>query len=343
MTTPGGGSDGSAAPDTLRTPRRSGRPRSRTSRDNYRDFEELAYAGMPRDYEVTLVGPERGAWTRNAVILDRATVHLGTESGANVGHGWIPDHMALFHVAISGLPPICGGARPGRTWITVTGPGSDLFEAVRGPGRWATFAVALDVLDEACDRLAPGVRLSEPGRSRSFRAPADAVSGLRTLFVAVERRILETPADFDDAAFRAELRLELLDRFVSAVAAGAPVRPSAGWAAPQHAQILLACMRHLGATKDHSVSIEDLRSAVRCSRRTLTRVFREAFDISPARYLRLRRLNQARAWLRRADPAPSVTEAATRFGFFELGRFAGDYRRLFGELPSETLRARPGG
>ena len=39
--------------------------------------------------------------------------------------------------------------------------------------------------------------------------------------------------------------------------------------------------------------------------------FREALAVSPARYLRLRRMSQVRAWLRRGSPRPpSVTEAA---------------------------------
>jgi AraC-like DNA-binding protein len=33
----------------------------------------------------------------------------------------------------------------------------------------------------------------------------------------------------------------------------------------------------------------------------------------------------------------TVTEIATGLGFVELGRFSVEYRRMFGESPSETL------
>jgi AraC family ethanolamine operon transcriptional activator len=38
----------------------------------------------------------------------------------------------------------------------------------------------------------------------------------------------------------------------------------------------------------------------------------------------------------------TVTRIATEYGFYELGRFAGIYNALFGERPSETLRASAG-
>jgi len=45
--------------------------------------------------------------------------------------------------------------------------------------------------------------------------------------------------------------------------------------------------------------------------------------------------------LRRADSSlASVSDVAERYGFWHLSQFAADYRWLFGELPSETLRKR---
>ena len=60
--------------------------------------------------------------------------------------------------------------------------------------------------------------------------------------------------------------------------------------------------------------------------------------MSPKQYLWLRRMHLARRELCRADPEKtSVTEIATAYGFWELGRFSVTYRALFGESPSTAL------
>ena len=64
--------------------------------------------------------------------------------------------------------------------------------------------------------------------------------------------------------------------------------------------------------------------------------------MSPTEYGLLRRLKEVRRVLRDADPdMVNVREVAHRFGFTELGRFAGRYRATFGETPSTTLQRIP--
>lgn len=56
-------------------------------------------------------------------------------------------------------------------------------------------------------------------------------------------------------------------------------------------------------------------------------------------FLRARRMEAVYQELLGAAPdATSVTEVAVRYELTHLGRFAGEYKRTFRELPSETLR-----
>jgi transcriptional regulator GlxA family with amidase domain len=61
--------------------------------------------------------------------------------------------------------------------------------------------------------------------------------------------------------------------------------------------------------------------------------------MSPKRFVLRERLYEVRRALRDADATSgTVTTIATDHGFFELGRFAGTYKAVFGETPSATLR-----
>jgi AraC-like DNA-binding protein len=61
--------------------------------------------------------------------------------------------------------------------------------------------------------------------------------------------------------------------------------------------------------------------------------------ITPKKYLLQRQMRLARCALQQSDhKTTSVTRIATEYGFSELGRFAVNYRKMFGESPSATLR-----
>jgi AraC family ethanolamine operon transcriptional activator len=99
----------------------------------------------------------------------------------------------------------------------------------------------------------------------------------------------------------------------------------------------------LDGQSPEKVQLVDVCRAVHASRRTLQRAFNETLGMGPTRYFTLRRLTAVRSELHRSDPATvTVTEIAGKYGFWELGRFARDYQRVFRERPSETLRRSSG-
>ena len=90
-----------------------------------------------------------------------------------------------------------------------------------------------------------------------------------------------------------------------------------------------------------ALDIPTLCRALAVSERTLRKAFQKVRGLPPCRRLRNLRLSGARQVLLSADGrCVTVTEIATSFGFVELGRFSVEYRKMFGESPSETLGRR---
>ncbi|MEK6481033.1 helix-turn-helix domain-containing protein [Catalinimonas sp. 4WD22] len=105
-----------------------------------------------------------------------------------------------------------------------------------------------------------------------------------------------------------------------------------------HAQIVRQAEDWMEGRIAQSIHIADLCNALDISRRTLQRAFKNTLGMGPAHYLKLKRMSAVRAELKNLDPAiTTVTDVAMSYGFWELGRFAVEYRRIFNEKPSETL------
>jgi AraC family ethanolamine operon transcriptional activator len=90
---------------------------------------------------------------------------------------------------------------------------------------------------------------------------------------------------------------------------------------------------------DQPLTLQDLCAAAGTKCRTLQTAFLQVCGISPMTYLKIQRLHGARAQLQAADPkTATVMAVANRWGFWHMGYFSRDYKRMFGELPSQALR-----
>jgi AraC family ethanolamine operon transcriptional activator len=104
-------------------------------------------------------------------------------------------------------------------------------------------------------------------------------------------------------------------------------------------RVIARALELIRAHEGQPIFTSDLCRAASVSERTLRRTFNEYFGVGPIRLLKLRQLREIRAALLAADPKfETVARLAGRFGVWDFSLFARNYRRLFGESPSQTLR-----
>ncbi len=98
---------------------------------------------------------------------------------------------------------------------------------------------------------------------------------------------------------------------------------------------------YMFAYLDRPITLLEICEAIGVSERTLIYAFRERTGVSPKAYLKALKLNRLRQDLKDADPyTDSVHQIARHWGLDHSGALAADYKRLFGELPSQTLACR---
>jgi AraC-like DNA-binding protein len=96
--------------------------------------------------------------------------------------------------------------------------------------------------------------------------------------------------------------------------------------------------RYIEEHAHEPISIVDMAEHAGVSSRSLFTGFRRYRNTSPMLYLKEVRLRHVNEELQRLSPgSDTVTAVAFRWGFSHLGHFTTDYKRRFGESPSETL------
>ena len=96
-------------------------------------------------------------------------------------------------------------------------------------------------------------------------------------------------------------------------------------------------LEHIESNWSQKISIEQLATRYGVSPRTVYQHFAKS-GMSLAEKIKLTRLQHARRMLYDAKAGDTVTSIALRCGFSNPGHFAREYRKIYGETPSESLR-----
>ncbi len=99
--------------------------------------------------------------------------------------------------------------------------------------------------------------------------------------------------------------------------------------------VLRRALDYMESQASQTITIGDIAQAAGVSVRSLYAGFREHLGVAPMARLKQMRLEAARQHLLKGGV--SVTQIALACGFTHLGQFSADYRRHYGERPSETL------
>lgn len=307
-------------------------------RRSWDDYDEMAEAIGDAKVRAFILGRPSRTWSLEAWAVGSSLLQRAVEGAALSAVGTIaPGRIGYYLTGSRSASKRCNGVELDASGVFRWGPGAELSLISRRPADWIAITATAESIRHAEAVLGVGRGDGFPFEARASQATPQHVSGFR--------RLLEEAMLVLDQAGPSGLHPESvrnLERTLSIEAARLFARsaPSAKRRRPvaDRVRVLAAVEEFLAAAGGEPVYVSDLCERTGLSERTLRYVFEEQFGAGPIRVLRSRRLCEVRRALKGSAPGTRVRDVAGRFGFWHIGQFGSDYRKLFGERPSETLR-----
>lgn len=307
---------------------------------HYSDPEQFEAAYLAADVELTPVGHEPFRTRVKRLELDNLwLVHVNeaaprikwaTQSPDRIFVRFLTEPAAEF--VINGMPLQCNE-------ILQLGRAQSYYEHTTGPLNWGAMSLPTAVAAEV------GIALNHADMFRT-QEPARVIPEQGTL-ARLRQMHLEaaTLANVAPNLVREPEVVRSIEQSLTTILFKCLREPDVRQSSRvqrSHATVLRRLRNLLEANPDRALYVPEICSAIGVPERTLRACCQEYLGMSPMHYLLLRRLHLAHRALSTADPGTTtVTEVATRFGFWHFGRFAGNYRSIFGKPPSETLLSAP--
>ena len=302
----------------------------------FSSFESFFAANLHSDLRGMVLGRRREKWVMTQLSINTLSVQWGRAGSSVVVEGGAkPGGISIF------LPIQCpagvsgNGHRLDDSSLMINQTGDEFCIANDSSRPWFSVYVPYETLAGASGEATPPVPLMHG----FVQVPLPRIQRFRSVVAQFGEVVRRAATDFNSAAAQRATEQKLVPEIRDLLAVPHQVEPTPGRHGVPRSQIIRRSMDFVEQHEGEYLSVEQLAAAAGVSDRTLRTAFQQYFGVAPVRYLNRRTLHQVREALKGADPSvATVTEIATQFGVWELGRFSRDYSTLFGELPSETLR-----
>jgi AraC-like DNA-binding protein len=246
-----------------------------------------------------------------------------------------------FAVGTSRTPAIWQGREFGPHDLLTAISGVEIDLVTQAGYGIATASFPLEFVKSTADSLGLLLPTAHGSTSSIARLEQNKPNMVRAIFGAVFDEALARPYSERAARWASSKQEDLLRTLLSSVRD--PESKTKSVSSPERARVLKAALAAINHSPGEALTVGNLCRIARASERTLDHAFTERFGLSPALYMKARRLNGAREDLcGEHEPTMKIADVANKWGFWHLGQFAKDYRNWFWELPSDTYERKHG-
>lgn len=199
--------------------------------------------------------------------------------------------------------------------------------------------IVLRIEEDALNGIAAAMMGSDVQGELELRSPLPKTdAGFRQIQSAVLQMIGDLDSGIAANSFSADaLGQALLVRFLMSSSHRFTASLSADVRSPSIDQ-LRQIEEFIAANWDRDLDIMEIAQTFSIGARSVFRYFRSIRGMTPHEFIRKVRLDAARRMLENPRDGDGVMTIGLRCGFHGMGHFAREYKKMFDELPSQTLR-----
>ena len=322
------------------TPTRSpSAPPVLSRRLEFRSFDDFIDAVQDASIGGSILRKEDRPWRLESHFFGTALVQTGQAGAPSVSEFQVaPDRTGFVILAPEAPPRFVEGREMGADALNLLRPGALVQLSTPIPTSWLSVTASPGAVEREAALLAGAPFRSAPVPTTPLIWNPTEAARLRTLLREVIGALDSAPEPLHPEAV-ANLEGTLLRTLAGTTLDSSSGRERGRPPRVERSSAFRSIFEFLRTLPPGPVYVEDLCRATGLPERTLRLLFLEQFGESPVRVLRARRLCLAyEALQEHVVGLKEIRQVAGRYGFWHMGQFAADYRALFGERPSDTVR-----